>query len=190
MRRGERVVRGDERARPRSASNSGKSVIQQNCQPSLPRSCGIELQLAGDVQAEPPSTALTSFLAPNWRNSRSPSPSAGAPALIARAQLVGHRLHRALRPDAALADARAREAARAEALGELLQLVEIGARQRLGVRGGQAPALDDAARRVDGRLQQADAAAVVARDDVGQIDERQPEAEVGLVEPYFSIASA
>ena len=78
------------------------------------------------------------------------------------AQVLGHRLHRALRPGAAFADAGAREAARAEPLGELLQLVEVGARQRLGLRRGQPPALDDAARRLDRGLQQADAAAVVA----------------------------
>ena len=83
--------------------------------------------------------------------------------MIARAQVVGDRLQRALRPGAAFADARARQAAGAEALGELLELVELGARQRLGVRGGQPPALDDAARRLDRGLQQADAAAVVAR---------------------------
>jgi hypothetical protein len=62
------------------------------------------------------------------------------------AQVLGHRLHRALRPRAPFADAGAGQPARSEALGELLELVEVGSRQRLRVRGRQPPSLDDTAR--------------------------------------------
>ena len=151
-------------------------MIQQNRHWFL----GIRSSLAARCRRRPPSTALTSFLAPNWKNRR--SPSASARRLVDRAaQLVAHRLHGALRPGAAFTDARARQAARAEALDELLELVELGARQRLGLRGGQPPAFDDAAGRLQRRLQQADAAAVVARDRFREVDVRQVEAQVRLV---------
>ncbi len=136
--------------------------------------------LTARCSRSPPRTALTSFLAPNCRKIRSPSPRPGR-RVDRAAQIVGHRLHRALRPGAPFAEARARQAPRAEPLGELLQLVEIGARQPLGLRRRQPPPLDHAAGRVHRRLQEADAAAVVLLDQLGQVTERQLEAQVGLV---------
>ena len=92
-------------------------------------------------------------------------------------------LDRGLRPGAAGADARPGQAAGAEALGEVLQLVDLAAGQLAGVFGGQAPALHHAvaAARGQGGAEHLDPAAVVAADDLGQVDQRQAEAQVGLV---------
>ena len=97
-------------------------------------------------------------------------------------QLRGDGLgQRRLRPLAALADLGAREALGAHALHVLLELVDLGAREAHAPAGTAASPSTQVRPPSTASLQHGHAAAVVLLDELGEVDVRQLEAQVGLV---------
>ena len=160
-------------------SNSGKSVIQQNCH--LCPCCGSGRACRPRCRRRPPSTAFDQLLGAELQEQKIAVAEA-APACVDRAaQVLGDRLHRALR-HAPPSPMRARARPRApKPLANSSSLSRSARDSALACAAGSRQPLTMPPGVLTARLQQADAAAVVPRDDLGQVDERQLEAQVGLV---------